>query len=53
MEDIEIIYADLGRLVRQVRDLEARLDVTERDARNAKDDVYRLEGRIRELEYAR
>ena len=53
MEDLEIIYADLGRLTKKVRDLEARLDQVEREARNAKDDVYRLEGRIRELEYAR
>jgi len=51
--DIDIIYTELGRLERRVRDLEARLDQTERDARNAKDDVYRLEGRIRDLEYAR
>ena len=53
MEDLDIIYADLGRLTKQVRDLEARLEAAERDARNAKDDVYRLEGRIRDLEYAR
>ena len=53
MEDIEIIYADLSRLTRQVRDLEARLDQVERNAKNAQDDVYRLEGRIRDLEYAR
>lgn len=51
--DIEILYADFGRLSRKVRDLEAQLDQTERIARNAQDEVYRLEGRIRDLEYAR
>jgi hypothetical protein len=51
--DIDIIYAELGRLTRQVGDLEVRVDQAERDARNAKDDVYRLENRLRDLEYAR
>lgn len=39
-------------LERRVRELESRLDETERIARNARDDVSRLEDRMRYMEEA-
>ncbi|HET7110259.1 MAG TPA: hypothetical protein VFI41_05270 [Gemmatimonadales bacterium] len=50
--DIDILYCELNRVTRQLRDLEARLGRVERTAEEAKDECYRLESRVRELEYA-
>lgn len=43
----------IARLDRQIRELGIRLDVAERDARNALTDLHRLEDRVRELEMNR
>lgn len=49
MEDYELFR----RIERRLAELESRLEQAERDARTARDDVYRLEGRLRDLEYSR
>jgi chromosome segregation ATPase len=43
----------ISRMDRRLRDLETRLDVAEREARNALTDLHRLEDRVRELEISR
>jgi hypothetical protein len=54
MEDAwDQFEAALIRFDRRITSLEGRLDEAERTARNALDDVRRLEDRVRDLEYVR
>lgn len=52
MDPWDALGDSLARMERRIRELESRLDETDRMARNARDDVSRLEDRMRYLEEA-